>query len=34
VPLYIFGENNIVAKNTPTTEFRIYRHNTKKGGAR
>ena len=34
VPLYIFGENTIVAHNTPTTEFRIYRHNTKKGGAR
>lgn len=34
VPLYIFGENTIVAHNTPTTEFRIYRHNTKKGGTR
>lgn len=32
VPLYIFGENNIVAHNTPTTEFRVYRHKVKKGG--
>ena len=34
VPLYIFGENNIVASNTATTEFRIYHHNVKKGGKR
>lgn len=34
VPLYIFGENNVVAKNTPTTEFRVYRHDVKKGGKR
>lgn len=34
VPLYIFGENKIVAKNTHTTEFRIYSHDVKKGGAR
>ena len=34
VPLYIFGENNVVAKNTSTTEFRVYRHDVKKGGAR
>ena len=32
VPLYIFGENNIVARNTPTTEFRIYKHDIKEGG--
>lgn len=34
VPLYIFGENNIVAKNTLTTEFRVYCHDVKKGGKR
>lgn len=34
VPLYIFGNNEITAKSTPTTEFRIYRHNTKEGGKR
>ena len=32
VPLYIFGENKIIAKNSPMAEFRIYRHETKKGG--
>ena len=34
VPLYIFGENNVVAKNTSTTEFRVYHHDIKKGGRR
>lgn len=34
VPLYIFGENNIQAKNSPTAEFRIYKHDVKKGGER
>lgn len=34
VPLYIFGENNISAKNSPTLEVRIYKHDVKKGGQR
>lgn len=34
VPLYIFGENNIIANTTPTTEFRVYSHDTKEGGGR
>ena len=34
VPLYIFGENNINASNSPTMEVRIYQHATKKGGKR
>lgn len=34
VPLYIFGENNINAKNSPTMEVRIYQHEVKKGGKR
>jgi hypothetical protein len=32
--LYIFGENNINASNSPTMEVRIYQHATKKGGKR
>lgn len=34
VPLYIFGDNNINASNSPTMEVRIYQHATKKGGKR
>lgn len=34
VPLYIFGENNVVANNTSTTEFRVYCHDVKEGGKR
>lgn len=34
VPLYIFGKNNIVPQNTSISEFRVYHHNIKKGGAR
>lgn len=34
VPLYIFGKNNITAQNTPSTEFRVYTHDVKKGGER
>lgn len=34
VPLYIFGENNIDASNSPTMEVRIYQHGVKKGGKR
>lgn len=34
VPLYIFGENRINARNSDTMEVRIYKHATKKGGMR
>jgi hypothetical protein len=34
VPLYIFGENNINAKNSPSIEVRIFKHKIKKGGKR
>ena len=34
VPLYIFGENNINAENSPTMEVRIFHSGVKKGGAR
>lgn len=34
VPLYIFGENKIDAKNSNTIEVRIYQHAIKKGGKR
>ena len=34
VPLYIFGDNNINAENSPTMEIRIYQHKVKKGGKR
>jgi hypothetical protein len=32
VPLYIFGENQINAKNDDIVHFRIYKAKTKKGG--
>lgn len=34
VPLYIFGENRVEAKNSNYMEARIYRHEVKKGGVR
>lgn len=32
VPLYMFGENQINATNSPTMEVRIYKHKLEKGG--
>ena len=34
VPLYIFGDNNVEAKNSNYMEARVYHHELKKGGAR
>lgn len=34
VPLYIFGDNKLDAKNSQTMEIRIFKHKVKKGGMR
>lgn len=34
VPLYIFGDSSINAKNSNTIEVKIYRHEVKRGGGR
>ena len=34
VPLYVFGENKIDARNSDTMEVRMFKHKIKKGGAK